>query len=130
VQRVGASYVGKKLYDYLTTSPTPAAAVEPDEGVEEVEAAESIAPVDELDGQPFFDENGQPLGTARRLAGVAVYVVTDGYASRHGELLRSLEEPESRIIWHTVDGRITALIYVPDPTNAPSRPEGMRADDV
>ena len=125
MQRIGASYIAKRIADQvLAPPPKPAAPDEPED-----EPSEEPV-VDELDGQPFHDEDGQPLGTALRLPGIAVYVVADGYANRHAELLRSLAEPESRLFWHTEDGRITALIYVPDPANAPRRAEGIRADEV
>lgn len=126
MQRVGASYVGKKLYDYLKTQPDRSIGPEtagpgPDE---------LGPPGDELDGQPFHDEDGQPLGTAFRLADVAVYVVFDGYGDPDAELERCLAEPETRIFWQTQDGRISAVIYVPDPSRAPARPQAMRADDI
>ena len=127
MQRIGASYIAKKIADQVLTPPPKPAP--PAEAEDDDEPREPPV-VDELDGQPFHDEEGQPLGTAFRLPGIAVYVVGDRYANRHAELLRALAEPESRIFWHTVDGRITALFYFADPANAPSRPEGMRADDV
>ncbi len=125
MQRVGASYVGKKIYDYLMTQPEkPAEAVAED-------LAELVAePDDELDGQPFHDEDGQPLGIARRVPGLAVYLVSDGHGNPAGELARYLADPETRLFWRETDGRITALFYVPDPSRVPERPRAMRADDV
>jgi hypothetical protein len=120
--RVGASYVGKKLYDYVMTPPEPRSAPE----------AVDAAPeewVDELDGQPFHDEEGQALGTAFRLAEVGVYVVTNGYGRPAAQFERALLDPETRLFWRTVDGRVVALIYVPDPSREPA-PDAMRADDI
>jgi hypothetical protein len=120
--RVGASYVGKKIYDYVMTQPEPRAAPEATDTGEEW--------VDELDGQPFHDEEGQSLGTAFRLAEVGVYVVSNGYGRPAVEFERALLDPETRLFWRTVDGRVVALIYVPDPARAPAPPVAMRADDI
>jgi hypothetical protein len=85
--------------------------------------------VDELDGQPFHDEDGHLLGTAYRLAEVAVYVVSNGY-QRPAADFALLADPQTRLFWQTADGRVVALIYVPDPSRVPARPEALRADDI
>ena len=126
MQRVGASYVGKKVYDYLMTSPEEAAAPDPEGQPVETEAR----PEDEIDGQLFHDEDGQPLGTARRIKSAAVYLVADGYVNPDRELAQILADPETRLFWRETDGRITALFYVPDPSRVAERPQAMRADEV
>jgi hypothetical protein len=123
--KVGASYVGKKLYDYVMAPPPPRPVPESPES----EEATPEEWVDELDGQPFHDEDGQPLGTAFRLAEVAVYVVTNGYGRPAAQFERALVDPETRLFWRTVDGRVVALLYVPDPSREPT-PDAMRADDI
>ena len=126
MQRVGASYVGKKIYNYIMTQPEA-----PAEG-EQAEVGGTLAdvPVDELDGQPFYDEDGQPLGTAHLVPGLAVYVVSNGYANSAVELERALNDSETRLFWRTTGERIVALIYVPDPSRAPQRPTAMRAEEI
>ena len=126
MQRVGASYVGKKIYNYIMTQPEA-----PAEGAR-AEVGETLAdaPVDELDGQAFHDEEGQPLGTAHLIPGLAVYVISNGYANPALELERALNDPETRLFWRTTGERIVALIYVPDPSRAPVRPDAIRADEV
>jgi hypothetical protein len=123
IPKVGASYVGKKIYDYVMTQPPPRPAPEATEL-----PAEDWA--DDLDGQPFHDEDGQPLGTAFRLPEVGVYVVGHGYGRPAVELERALLDPETRLFWRTVDGQVVALIYVPDPSRAPAPPDALRADDI
>ena len=120
--RVGASYVGKKIYDYVMTQPEPRTAPEA------VEAATEEW-VDEVDGQPFHDEDGQPLGTAFRLAEVGVYVVGNGYGRPAAQFERALLDPATRLFWRTVNGRVVALFYVPDPAHEPAS-DAMRADDI
>ncbi len=116
MQKMGASYVAKRIADQLMAPPA--------------KRAEPSEPAADPDGEVFHDEEGQPLGTAYRVPGVAVYVVSDGYDSPQDELERCLAEPESRLFFHTEDGRITGLVYVPDPSRAPRRVEAIRADDV
>jgi hypothetical protein len=125
IPKVGASYVGKKIYDYVMTPPPPRPAPEAD--ATEVPAEEWV---DDLDGKPFHDEEGQPLGTAFRLREVGVYVVGSGYGRPAVNLERALLDPETRLFWRTVDGRVVALIYVPDPSRTPAAPEALRADDI
>ncbi len=116
MQKMGASYVAKRIADQLMAPPA--------------KRAEPSEPAGGPDGEVFHDEDGQPLGMAYRVPGVAVYVVSDGYDSPQAELERCLAEPESRLFFHTEDGRITGLVYVPDPSRAPRRVEAFRADDV
>ena len=138
VQQKAAMYVAKRFADQVLSSPKP---VETDETVPESAAAPvvstksapaaSAAPVDlGLHGQVITDESGQPLGTAIRLQGMAVYIVTDGYRYNLDDLTHSLGEPNTRLFLHEDDGQVTGLIYVPDPADLPPRIEGTRADDV
>lgn len=116
MQKMAASFVAKRVADQLMAPPT--------KRTEPTEAASGP------DGEVFHDEDGQPLGTAYKVPGVSVFVVSDGYDSPQDELERCLAEPESRLFFHTEDGRITGLVYVPDPSRAPRRVEAIRADDV
>ena len=129
MQRVGASYVGKKVYDYLMTPSEKPEEPEPETGP--VEPVAVAAPIEDgIDGQLIRDDEGQPLGTARRVAGVGVYLVSDGYINATREFAEILSEPETRLLWREEEGRITALFYVPDPSRIAQRPRAMRADDV
>ncbi len=127
VPKIAGQYVAKRLYDQILAPPKQVEEAEDDAPVErrevEVEA-------DELHGQVVTDDEGRPVGTARRLRQVAVYVVADRHANAEAELLRSLNEPESRLLLRSEDGRLTALIYVPDPDSAPAQVEGIRSDDI
>jgi len=119
VPKIAGQYIVKRLSDQIMAPPAqrPAAA--------QVEDA-----AEDLDGQIVTDEDGQSVGTARRLADVAVYVVSDGFDDLESELLRAVNERESRLLIRSVDGRIAALIYVPDPASAPKRVVGIRSDDI
>ena len=129
MQRVGASYVGKKVYDYLMTPSEQAGEPEPEAGPVQPVAAD--APIEDgIDGQVIHDDEGQPLGAARRVAGVGVYLVFDGYINAGREFAEILSDPETRLLWREDEGRITALFYVPDPSRDARRPRAMRADDV
>ncbi len=128
MQRVAGAYIGKKIKDELFSVPKPR------------EAAEQMAPTgsaagsgadDDLDGTVVEDEDERAVGTAHRVPGVGVYVAYDGYGNPQRVLADCVGDPAARLLLTTDDkGRITALIYVPDPSRAPRRPEGMRADDV
>jgi hypothetical protein len=119
-------YLAKRIGDELLAPPKPKA--EPEEAAG-AETAEEV--VDELDGAVFRDEQERPLGIARRLPGVAVYVVSNEYANANAELERYLaEEPEGQIFVQRAGQRIVGLIYVPEPSRAPTRPDAMRADEI
>jgi hypothetical protein len=122
VQKIGAQYLVKKFTDYVTAPPAEAPEQEPG-----MPAATALP---DLDGQVIEDDEGQPIGTAHRLRDVAVYVVSRGYGDRAEELRECIGDPESRVLFHTVDGRLAGLIYVPDPSKAPRQAAGMRADEV
>lgn len=123
MQRMAGAYLVKRLGDELMPKPAPAAS---DEGNGEEKATD-----DGLDGQVVRDEEGRAIGTAHRLPGVAVYVAfDDGYETPQQVLARCLEEPEPTLLLQREGRRIVGLIYVPDPSLAPKRPEGFRADEV
>ena len=120
MQKMAGSYLVKRLGDELFAKPAP----------REETAEEASEEADEYDGQVVHDEEGQRLGTAHRVPDVAVYVVFDGYGRPEDVLARCLAQPDSRLLFQEERGRVTALIYVPDPSALPRRPEGLRADEV
>ena len=122
VQKIGASYIAKRIADHVMAPPAPAA--------EPAEATAPREPAGEPDGQVVHDEEGRDIGRAYRVPGVAVYVVWDGYGDRAEELERCLAEPESRLFFRTEGRRITGLIYASDPNRPSRRVQGLRADDV
>jgi hypothetical protein len=125
VQKVGASYVMRKVSDYVMAPPKADQVVE-----EEVEET-SVPRVPDLDGQIITDENGASLGTARRVAEVAVYVITENRRGLEDQLKSTIEDPEGRVFFHHAeDGRLTGLIYVPDPASRPAPVAATRADDI
>lgn len=134
VQKIGASYVIKKVADYVTTAPAepaqPAGAAQDVQEVEPAERRAPRAPIDSLHGQVITDENGEAVGAARRVPGVAVYVIAPAYGDPAAELERCIEDPETRLFFHREDDRLVGLIYVPDPSRAPRPVEGMRAEDI
>jgi hypothetical protein len=129
VQKIGAQYLVKRVSDYVMAPP-------PSKGDPETEpeqparasGPEEIGP--DLDGEPIEDDEGQVLGTARRVRNVAVYVVTDGFGNPLERLQQAVDDAETKVMFHTVDGKLMGLIYVPDPSKAPPRADGMRADEI
>ena len=124
MQKVGAQYALKKISDYVM-APQPQA-----EEVDE-EAVEGAPVQADLDGQVITDEEGQSLGVARRIANVAVYVIADSRAGLEDHLKAAIVDPEGRVFFHHADdGRLTGLIYVPDPSTRPAPVSVTRADDI
>ena len=126
VPKIAGQYIVKKISDQVFAPPP--------ERQEEAEVAEprhvEERIVDELDGQVVVDDEGHPVGTARRLPAIGVYVVSDRRGESESELVRALNDPNSRLLIRSADGRVTGLIYVPDPDSAPPRVEGIRSDDI
>ncbi|CAN5799924.1 hypothetical protein BH23CHL4_BH23CHL4_30490 [soil metagenome] len=130
--KMGASYVIKKFADEVMAEPK--AMVE--SAIREPFEAPKLAPApppekDDFDGQTISDENGEVIGTARRLRQVALYIVSDSY----GELARELEQcvldDDSRKFFvHDQQGRIAGLIYAPHPDRMPVKTNAIRADDI
>lgn len=127
VPKIAGQYIVKRIYDQVLAPPPEredeAADPEPQQRVEE-------RFVDDLDGQVILDDEGHPAGTARRLASIGVYVVSERRGEAEAELLRALNDPNSQLLIRADDGRVTGLIYVPDPDSAPPRVEGIRSDDI
>jgi hypothetical protein len=124
VQKVAGQYIVKKITEGFTAPPA-----QPDEPAAEP-VQTSPKPANVAETQQITDENGQLVGTAVRLPEVVVYVVRQSHLAPQQELARALAEPEGRLLIQSEDGRITGLVYVPDPTRAPARAEATRADDV
>jgi hypothetical protein len=130
VQKIGAQYLVKRISDYVTAPPTPpeSNATEPTET--RATAAQDIDEGVDLDGEAIRDDDGQVIGIARRIRDIAVYVISDTSANRLDTLQNCVDDPESRVLFQTIDGRLAGLIYVPDPDKAPPRVGGFRADDI
>ena len=132
VQKIGAQYIGKKLYDTLMAPPPQPAQVQvEDEQGAAVQVDASAMP--DLTGQTITDEEGVAIGRAQRLGDVAVYVIVEPGDDPDAELARCLAEPGVRLLFQMDGDRIAGLIYAPDPERVrearrPSR--AVRADDV
>lgn len=132
VQKIGAQYIGKKLYDTLMAPPPAPVQVEDEQG-EPVQVDASAMPTQDLTGQTITDEEGAPIGRARRLGDVAVYVVVEPGDDPDAELARCLAEPGMRLFFQMDGDRIAGLIYAPDPERVRDerpRARAVRADDV
>ncbi|HEY8448479.1 MAG TPA: hypothetical protein VIL01_15365 [Thermomicrobiales bacterium] len=129
MQKIGAQYVAKRIYDSVLATPKPE--TDETEGVSAAAPQPEEKPAHDLDGQIVRDENGAELGTAHRIPGIAVYMVYDGYGSPRDQFDRLVEDPETRLyVQRDGSGRILGLIYVPDPSRLPQRPAGLRPDEV
>ena len=125
VPKIAGQYIVKRISDQILAPPP--------EREDEAEAEGRVVEerlVDELDGQVVVDDDGHPVGTARRLASIGVYVVAERRGEAESELLRALNDPNSRLLIRSENGRVSGLIYVPDPDSAPPRVEGIRSDDI
>ena len=130
VQKIGAQYIGKKLYDTLMAPPPRPVQVEDEEGAP-VQVDVSAMP--DLTGQTITDEEGAAIGRAQRLGDVAVYVIVEPGDDADAELARCLAEPGVRLFFQMDGDRIAGLIYAPDPERvraARPRSRAVRADDV
>jgi hypothetical protein len=130
VQKIGAQYLMKRVSDYVTAPPATAEAKATEPTEPRATAAHDIDESNNLDGEAIRDDDGQVIGIARRVRDVAVYVISDTSANRLDVLHGCVDDPESRVLFQTVDGRLVGLIYVPDPDKAPPRVGGFRADDI
>jgi hypothetical protein len=126
MQRVGAQYLMKKFADQVMAAPE-----EPS-----VDSAETAARPAHPAGPPpetilVKDEHGKLLGTGYRVEELAVYVVTDGEGDPAVDLDRCIGDPKTRLFRNSEDGRLTAIIYVPDPSRLGKRGgPAVRADDI
>ncbi|HEU5431019.1 MAG TPA: hypothetical protein VFU81_05115 [Thermomicrobiales bacterium] len=118
MQGAVAGYVGNWLKDELLK---PATAPPPPPSGEAPKPPER---------QALQDEEGTVIGVAYLASGVSVYVVSDGFGTPQTELARCISDPNSTLMVQTEGGRITALIYVPDPELPSRKTLGLRADDV
>ena len=125
MQRTIATYLAARVKDEIFAKPNQE--TEPEQ--EQIEAPAQVEH-DPLDGELIRDDDGNPLGRATRMQDISVYVVAPRSASAEHEFQRGLEDPETEVIWHQEDGRITALIYVPTQGSMAGETEGFRPDDV
>ncbi len=130
MQKIGAQYIGKKLYDTLMAPPPEPVQVENEQGAP-VQVDASAMP--DLTGQTITDERGEAIGHAQRVQNVAVYVIVELGDDPNAELARCLAEPGMRLFFQMDGDRIAGLIYAPDPDRVREqkpRARAVRADDV
>lgn len=141
--KMGASYVIKKFADEVMAEPKAAVesamatALDPtlsksqSSGALATAAAQRQAIADSWDGQEISSEDGEVIGTARRVHQVGLYVISDGFGDLASELESCVLDDDSRRFFvHDAQGRIAGLIYAPHPDKMPVRAEGLRADDI
>jgi hypothetical protein len=129
VPRMGASWALKKFADEVMASPQSQETAPDTESTPTATAAKPET--DELDGQLVSDQHGEVIGTARRLRGIAVYLVSDSYGNLEQELEHCVLDDESRRYFARDDkGRLTGIIYAPHPDRMPKRAEAFRAEDI
>ena len=123
MHQIVGGYLAKRIGDELFAPPRPESSRAAEAG-----PAPEVGPPDQVE---ITDDRGRLLGTAHRLPGVAVYVVTDGYSYRQDELEWCLAEPSGRRFVLREGGRIAGLVYAPpDRRRRRERVEAMRAEDV
>ncbi len=137
--KMGASYVIKKFADEMMAEPKAAVesavstALDPTYGSPSgarVAAPQNEQP-DEWDGQTIANEEGEVIGTARRMREVSIYLVSDTYGDHRAELEACINDAESRrFLVHDEKGRLAGLIYAPHPDRMPARPDVIRAEDI
>jgi len=130
VQKIGAQYIGKKLYDTLMAPPPQPVQVQDEQGAP-VQVDASAMP--DLTGQTITDDRGAAIGRAQQLGDVAVYVIVEPGDDPDVELARCVAEPGVRLFFQMDGDRIAGLIYAPDPERvreARPRSRAVRADDV
>lgn len=128
MQRTIATYLTNRVKDEIFAKPNQE--TESEQGQEQQVEATAEVVHDPLDGELIRDDDGNPLGRATRMQDISVYVVAPRSASAEREFQRGLEDPDTEVIWHQEDGRITALIYVPTQGSLAGETEGFRPDDV
>ena len=136
-QRTAGTFIANKIKDELLNP----ALSNNDEEDEQEEVPVSRGPVrhddDPQDGSRYVDENGNLLGYLRRVHDVAVYTVTTAQANANAALHDALSDPDSQVSYQTINGRISAIIYSPDPERVQPAAEeqftnrkGFRSSDV
>jgi hypothetical protein len=127
MQKVGAQYALKKIGDYVMAPPPKAV----EEELEEQHPQSAQDSPGDLDGQIITDENGERLGVARRIANVSVYVIAESRSGLEDQLKESVTDEEGRVFFHHNEaGKLTGLIYVPDPGKRPPPVSASRPDDI
>lgn len=116
--------IGDRLTQEIFPEPKPQSEADPES---HYQAAADVGPDEEI---VMHDEDGRLLGTAQLVSGVGIYVMGDGYGTTHAELMQCLAEGSQEIRVMTERGRISALIYFPDPNRPPRTGQALRADDV
>lgn len=133
VQKIGAQYIAKRVADQLL-NPTPATQPAA-EAAQSVQAqAQAPAATTGRSQAPEViavnDETGRSIGSAYRVAEVAVYVVTSPHLDRASELEHSFADPETQVYFHHENGRLAGIIYAPPRSRTLGNLQGGRADDV
>ena len=131
--KMGASYVLKKFADEVMAEPKAIVESALNEPFQEQPKLAPAPPPekDEFDGQTINDENGEVIGTARRLRQIALYIVSDTYGDLASEFEQCVLDDESRKYFvHDEQGRIAGLIYAPHPDRMPAKAQAIRADDI
>ena len=127
MQKVVGGYLTKRIEAELFAPPAPPAEPDPSE-------SGPPAPDDAPDRLAVTDGRGRAVGTAYRLPGVAVYVVSDGHGHRQEELEWCLRDPNGRLFVLRDGGRVSGLVYAPAAKRrrrqAEGLPAGLRADEV
>ena len=96
-----------------------------------IATAQNQLPPDEWDGTTINSEEGEVIGTARRVRQVGLYVISDGFGDLASELETLVLDDESRRFFvHDARGQVAGLIYAPHPDKMPVRAEAFRADDI
>ena len=130
LQRTAGTFIAKKIKDEFFAPPKADVEDEPEYRQPSPQRYEN----DQQDGAEYRDENGRLLGYTRRVADIAVYAVTSAHGSPHAALSEALRDPESQLVFQSTNGRVSGLIYVPDPDRTPGGSsgdsQGFRADDV
>lgn len=146
---MGASYVIKRFADEVMAEPKAAiesamaTALDPAAAAQQGTSAGGPSPgsasavssrqpaADEWDGQIISNEDGEVIGTARRVHQVNLYVISDSYGDLAAELESCVMDEESRRFFvHDDQGRIVGLVYAPHPDRMPARAEAFRADEI
>ena len=131
LQRTAGTFIAKKIKDEFFTAPKEDVDDEPEY---RPSAPQQHYENDQQDGAEYRDENGRLLGYTRRVGDIAVYAVTSAHGSPHAALSEALRDPNSQLVFQSTNGRVSGLIYVPDPDAAPGSSSGdsrgFRSDDV
>ena len=133
VPKLGAQYMLKRLADEMMAPVAAPTAATADQDVPQQATAAPVVEVpvrDGIDGTIIHDDEGQPIGRARR-APIAVYLISPGYGNIVSELEECLEDEDCRRYFvHDDEGDLTGIIFAPSPDRMPQPTEAIRADDI